>query len=1395
IDETSKMRIEYTLKFGAHNKMRSIDSSLTFAQTIENFHKLSRCKSPNSYIIQYYHDTIQDWIDWESESWDVFRNLAALSSSSQTPVILKLQYLLKSYTQPITNSDRDFQTDDEDTEYEEQRFHPYSDNNFTSQSFFSSDSNDCQTLVLQVTFRVSGVDPYCSIRLDATDLVCESLPVSNVDQNPSEESVDSTLFNRKCNSVSETHDSFSSDGSHARTSTTGATTTKAAATETILILINNHFEIVFLLPDDIHISTNTTPFNLPNETYSEPLKCISSLTTKKQKKIIFIIFDTFDVKNLLPLIHNLKQIIAIYLFQSKSDDNDDEQWYRNYPKVSDIVRNPTELSTSENNEHEEAINRFQDEYTSSQAIQWYIQENSTFIHSSVALAFRSNNITIIYPYRYIIADIYKQIHDSSVHTNNRYNLYKGQQIQIEELEHLKSNIGKLLCTTTFMSVTSSSNSARTNIKNNDDNNSANESILFEILIDIYDHHKPFASITNYLSSRNDNETKYLFQIGTIFRLESIEQLSSQIWYIKLQLTDKEINDSKVLLDLFKNDFGDKLTLWTCGMFWAKVNKCEKALGYYNKLLETSSLTNNQKITVFNNLALIYEQQKKFDMSNDYFTRALELIQSSTPSPEFNTTTKTNNVILKQAIENNSTFSTICYNLGCSIYEQVEHDKQQKNEEQNSLDEKNRYRNALEKFQQALKFIQSSNQNVTKKLTTDQHITTLLENYKCDQDFGVIWLNTSFKIDDEFCLKLKRIFTNLTIFDEPCDAINYFTQNSKKLSYFVCIVSHFNGQHFIPLIHDKSVIRHIYIYCRNSQEQQQWIDKNSENIKYQIFINQNLLIKELKQFTFDANTKQNEGSLSSVSSISFTYFKQGEISSPIRNLDKETIEFIQFQLLIEIILRLSLNEKAKSDMIKACRNYYSNNEMQKKYISVFESNYETKTPLEWYTDPQMKFCHKLTNKALGTQDVDCLFPFRFLIQELHKQLDELHKKPTQSISSPLHRGKLLTANTFQILKESMEGQGIISMNGFVSASVNPNVANMYNHKDGSALTNSNYERVLFLLNVANDKNQTTKPYACLSTVTKIPDEDEVLFSTGTLWLVKSIKEAEKRDMWLVELDLINEENNECCIRIKQYLKEKFEDRTTILTLGNFLSEIDEYEKADRYYHVLLEELPHNHEDRSAIYANIGLLHHKKKNFKVAEEYYGFAYEHFIRWNSTNVEKLTHKPNQDEIMQDCTEKLRSAYSSTPSITSMTIPQTAMKTTFCCHNEINFISTSLVANHSSIGKLYNNLGLLHYSQNYFENAFEYLKQASYYLNETSDAPDLSAVYNNMGIISYKLEKYHDALKYFDKAITTGLMLLSHDHRRIKDYVHNKAELSQVSNGKDPKRQKLKNEDDRLK
>ncbi|CAF1165760.1 unnamed protein product [Didymodactylos carnosus] len=44
-------------------------------------------------------------------------------------------------------------------------------------------------------------------------------------------------------------------------------------------------------------------------------------------------------------------------------------------------------------------------------------------------------------------------------------------------------------------------------------------------------------------------------------------------------------------------------------------------------------------------------------------------------------------------------------------------------------------------------------------------------------------------------------------------------------------------------------------------------------------------------------------------------------------------------------------------------------------------------------------------------------------------------------------------------------------------------------------------------------------------------------------------------------------------------------------------------------------------------------------RIAEEYYGFAYEYFSKCNSTTVEKLKHRPKQDGIMQDCTEKLRS------------------------------------------------------------------------------------------------------------------------------------------------------------
>ncbi|CAF0770321.1 unnamed protein product [Didymodactylos carnosus] len=763
INERLKMRIQYTLQFGAYNKMRSIESSLTFAQTIETFHKLSRCKRPKLYIIQYYHDTTKDWIDWEAESWSLFRNSATLSSSSQKPLVLKLRYQLKNYTQLSTNSHSDFHTDDEDTVISDVQLEPSRQqrplNVFTHDVRFFVDARKFHVLVTPVfkSFYPSCVEEQALLHREQNLAFKPIVDIPN---------------------------SWRVGVSPATTIRTRTTTTSAAATQRRLRSTYNHFEIVFLLPSDIHISINN---ELPKETYHEPLECISSLTTKINKKIFFILSDTFDVKNLLPLIHNLKQITAIYLFQSKRDDDDDEQWYRNYPKLSDVAKNPIQLSskllqdistvssssinerltphfhkivepytiifnkfkniknlslttltniedqqfiwfqfliesiqhlpkkdnddidglkicwsttTSENNEYKQAINRFQNTCTSNNTA---ILAYPRYIIADINHAFRSNNISNIYSHRYIIADIYKQIQDSSVHIGNRYKLYNGQQqIQTEELKHLKNNIGKLLCITTFMSVISSSDSARENI-----NNDGNEPVLFEIQIDIYDHPKPFANITNYVSFGNDNETEYLFQIGTIFLLESIEQLPSEIWYIKLQLTDKEIDDSKILLDLFKNDFGDKITLWTCGMFWANVNKCEKALNYYNKLLKNSLLSNNQKITIFNNLALIYGQNKEFKKSRDCFTQALELPEHSASSSDSNTTIETNGVILKQAITDDSTLFTVCYNLGCSIYEQAE----QKNEEKNTLDVKKRYRNALEKFQQAFELIKSSNQTI------------------------------------------------------------------------------------------------------------------------------------------------------------------------------------------------------------------------------------------------------------------------------------------------------------------------------------------------------------------------------------------------------------------------------------------------------------------------------------------------------------------------------------------------------------------------------------------------------------------------------------------------------------------------------------------------------------
>ncbi|CAF4395635.1 unnamed protein product, partial [Didymodactylos carnosus] len=125
-----------------------------------------------------------------------------------------------------------------------------------------------------------------------------------------------------------------------------------------------------------------------------------------------------------------------------------------------------------------------------------------------------------------------------------------------------------------------------------------------------------------------------------------------------------------LISHFENLFDEKLTVFTLGMFWLKTSlleKCDNALNYYNMLFNEYT-TDNDKMSIYNNMALIYERKgdEYREDAKNYYEKALDLAndRDSLPSSESDTQAETLDVILKRPILNSTSLSIDYYNLGC-----------------------------------------------------------------------------------------------------------------------------------------------------------------------------------------------------------------------------------------------------------------------------------------------------------------------------------------------------------------------------------------------------------------------------------------------------------------------------------------------------------------------------------------------------------------------------------------------------------------------------------------------------------------------------------------------------------------------------------------------------------
>ncbi|CAF4351719.1 unnamed protein product [Rotaria sp. Silwood2] len=410
-------------------------------------------------------------------------------------------------------------------------------------------------------------------------------------------------------------------------------------------------------------------------------ECQQYITSSSEQDRIVLIISGRLSKELIPHIHHLRQISAVYIYCW--DKQAYKHWAKQFNKLDDLINQitldqkdrgkleePTSVyiynisgnedkSTTELNGHfihslllidvlirikpEDAdknkfievckdkfydndyelniIREFELKYKSKKAIWWYTRD--AFLYRMLNKALRVQNTELLLLFRFVIHDIFQQLKKHQC--QNSVRVYRYQSMYADELNTIKQSIGQLISINSFFSTT-----ADRDVALKFSNHSMISNDLHRILFDITaDPHvvksKPFADIS--LLSYFKQESEILFMVGCIFRLTNIyRDDNEQIWIIQMQLAEVNDNELKKLFDELKADYGggeNEVDLKSVGDVLQHMGKYDSAEKIYIDLSQKYSSDDTSYSQLCFSFGMLYKERKNFDRSLHWFQIALE----------------------------------------------------------------------------------------------------------------------------------------------------------------------------------------------------------------------------------------------------------------------------------------------------------------------------------------------------------------------------------------------------------------------------------------------------------------------------------------------------------------------------------------------------------------------------------------------------------------------------------------------------------------------------------------------------------------------------------------------------------------------------------------------------
>jgi hypothetical protein len=365
---------------------------------------------------------------------------------------------------------------------------------------------------------------------------------------------------------------------------------------------------------------------------------------------------------------------------------------------------------------------------------------------------------------------------------------------------------------------------------------------------------------------------------------------------------------------------------------------------------------------------------------------------------------------------------------------------------------------------------------------------------------VVWLDLEIK--EQYVEILRNIVNDIHTFTNPDASIDFMTDIIYEKIFF--ITSKTLAVEIMSILNDLTQIYAIYIFNSTDKEQENW-SENYRKVKSNFPDITSLCdrikddMRQCEREILSFHVLQTKSSSTNTNTLSNMF--------NLQKLPNQQDAIFMYSTLTKEIICMMEDDDLHENLIEFCRSEYANNRHVLEMIDEFDRNYDSYSPISWYT--RDGFLYKMLNKALRTNDIKPLFLFHNYIRHLHQQLVELHHRSIHSEPLILYRGQQIPTVDFENIKNNIGG--LLSISNFLSTSATIEVAEIF---AGHSFDDPTVSCVLFQLNI--DSAANTFPFANIEQHSFFAGaEKEYLFSMDSVFRIEKVQQRDDQ-VWLVDL---------------------------------------------------------------------------------------------------------------------------------------------------------------------------------------------------------------------------------------------------------------------------------------